>query len=167
VFAKGGGKVLFLGRMPTLISRKTIMDARAAMPADFAWATVETSVQLPPTPTPPGQPPAAPPEPMVVPAAIELAVNAVVGVRKVALDSPDTALKVMTRQLKDANVYLFFNEGPRVNAHEVTLKATGKKAEVWDPATGSVSPVVSTAAKGSVTVKIELKPYETELLMVR
>ena len=78
-FAKGGGKVLFLGRTPALISQKTMMDARAATPADFAWATVETSAQLPPTPTPPGAPPAAPPGPQVVPAAIETALNAVVG----------------------------------------------------------------------------------------
>ena len=54
---KGGGKVLFLGRTPSLISGKTILDARAATPADFAFATVETSAQLPPTPTPPASAP--------------------------------------------------------------------------------------------------------------
>jgi len=167
VFVKGGGKVLFLGRTPTLISRKTIIDARAATADDFAWATVETSAQLPPTPTPPGQPPAAPPEQMVVPAAIETALKTAVGAREVELDSADPALKVMTRRLKDANVYLFFNEGVLGCGHEVTMKAPGMKVEVWDPATGFVSPVASTEAKGRVTVKIELKPYETELLLVR
>jgi hypothetical protein len=166
-FAKGGGKVLFLGRTPALISRKTILDARAAAPGDFTWATVETSAQLPPTPTPPGAPPAAPPEPMLVPPAIETALNAVVGARTVALDSPDPALKLMTRQLKDAGVYLFFNEGAQPIAHDLTLKAAGNKVELWDPQTGTISPVASTAAKGSVTVKVELKPYETQLLMVR
>jgi len=44
---KGGGKVLFLGRTPSLISGKSIMDSHAATPADFAWAVVETSAQLP------------------------------------------------------------------------------------------------------------------------
>ena len=166
-FAKGGGKVLFLGRTPALISRKTIMDARASTPADFAWATVETSAQLPPTPTPPGQPPAAPPEPMVVPAAIEAALNTVVGTREVSPDEPDTALKVITRRLKDANVYLFFNEGAQASEHAVTLKAVGKTAEVWDPQTGEVAPVTSATAKGGVTVKVALKPYATELLVVR
>jgi hypothetical protein len=166
-FAKGGGKVLFLGRTPALISRKTIMDARAATADDFAWATVETSAQLPPTPTPPGAPPAAPPEPMVVPPAIETALNAVVGAREVELDSADPALKVMTRCLKDANVFLFFNEGAQTSSHSVTLKTAGKRVEAWDPATGSVSPVTSTPGKGAVTVKLELKPYETELLTVR
>jgi hypothetical protein len=166
-FAKGGGKALFLGRTPALISRKTIMDARASTPADFAWATVETSAQLPPTPTPPGQPPAAPPEPMGVPVAIETAVNAVVGAREVALDTPDASLKVMTRKLKDASVYLFFNEGAQTIYHAVTVKAAGQTAEVWDPQTGEVAPVTSMPAKGGVTVKVALKPYETELLVVR
>jgi hypothetical protein len=166
-FAKAGGKVLFLGRTPSLISGKTILDARAATPADFAWATVETSAQLPPTPTPPAQAPAAPPAPQVVPAAIETALSMVVGTRAVALDSPDSALKVMTRRLKDANVYLFFNEGAQASSHTVTLKTAGKTVEAWDAATGTVSPVVATAGKGAVTVKLDLKPYETELLTVR
>jgi len=143
------------------------MDSRAALPTDFAWATVETSAQLPPTPTPPANAPATPPGPQVVPAAIETALHAVVGAKDVVLDTPDTALKVMTRRLKNANVYLFFNEGAQASAHSVTLKAGGKKVELWDSATGKVSAVASTAGKGSITVKLELKPYETELLTVR
>jgi hypothetical protein len=165
--AKGGGKVFFLGRTPSLISGRTIKDARAATAADFAFATVETSAQLPPTPTPPANAPATPPGPLVVPAEIETALNAVVGTKDVALDAPDTALKVMTRRLKDADVYLFFNEGAQASSHSVTLKTAGKTVEAWDPATGTVLPVAATAATGGVTVKLDLKPYETELLTVR
>ena len=164
---QGGGKVFFLGRTPTLIEGKTMLDARSATAADFAWATVETSAQLPATPTPPAAAPATPPGPQVVPAAIETALNAVISTRVVALDTPDTALKVMTRRLKDADVYFFFNEGAQGSSHSVTLKTAGKTVEAWDAATGTVSPVVSTAAKGAITVKLELKPYETELLTVR
>jgi hypothetical protein len=178
---KGGGKVLFLGRTPSLISGKSNMDARAATPADFAFATVETSAQLlttsrvpatapamPPGPqVVPAVAPATPPAPQVVPAAIETALNKVVGTREVALDAPDIALKVMTRRLKDADVYLFFNEGAQASSHSVTLKTVGKRVEAWDPAAGLVSPVTSTARKGAITVKLELKPYETELLTVR
>jgi hypothetical protein len=165
--AKGGGKVFFLGRTPTLIEGKTMLDARSATAADFAWATVETSAQLPATPTPPAAAPATPPGPQVVPAAIETALNAVISTRVVALDTPDTALKVMTRRLKDADVYFFFNEGAQGSSHSVTLKTAGKTVESWDAATGTVSTVVSTAAKGAVTVKLDLKPYETELLTIR
>jgi hypothetical protein len=165
--AKGGGNVLFLGRTPSLIEGKTMLDARAATAADFAWATVETSTQLPATPTPPAAAPVTPPGPQVVPAEIETALNTVIGTREVALDTPDTALKGMTRRLKDANVYLFFNEGAQGSTHSVTLKTAGKTVEAWDAATGTVSPVASTAAKGGVTVKLDLKPYEAELLTVR
>jgi hypothetical protein len=168
--AKGGGKVLFLGRTPSLIFTKNILDARAATAGDFSFATVETSAQLPPTPTPPAAAPATPPGPLVVPAEIETALNKVVGTREVALDTPDTALKVMTRRLQDANVYLFFNEGAQASSHSVTLtlKTAGKTVEAWDPATGTVSPVAATVGKdGAVTVKLDLKPYETELLIER
>jgi hypothetical protein len=166
-FAKGGGKVLFLGTTPSLISGKTILDARAATDADFAWATVETSAQLPETPTPPAQPPSAPPAPQVVPAAIEAALNKVIGPRPVALDAADTALKVTTRRLKDADVYFFFNEGAQSSSDTVKLLSAGRKVEAWDPATGAISAVDSTPIQGGVAVKLELRPYETRLITVK
>ncbi len=166
-FAKGGGKVLFLGRTPALISGKTILDARAASPADFAFATVETSAQLPATPTPPAQPPAAPPAAQSVPPAIETALAAVVPTRTLALDSPDTALKVVTRRLKDADVFFLFNEGPAPSAHTVTLHTQGKSVELWDAATATSTPLASTPGKGTAAVKLPLGAYETRLLIVR
>jgi hypothetical protein len=166
-FAKGGGKVLFLGRTPTLIAGKTILDARAATPDDFSFATVETAAQLPPTPTPPANAPASPPGPQIVAPEIETALDAVIGTRDITLDSPDTALMVNTRRLRDANVYLFFNEGAQPISHSITLKAEGKTVEAWDAATGSVATLPSKSSKGAVTVKLDLKPYETQLLTVR
>jgi hypothetical protein len=169
VFARGGGKVLFLGATPSLISGQTILDARAATAADFAFATVETSAQLPSTPTPPAQPPAAPPTPQVVPAAIEAALVKVLPAldRDVVLDTPDTALKVMTRRLKDANVYFFFNEGDQPCSRAVTLRAAGTIVRAWDPATGSTSPIASHASPAGRTFQLDLKPYETRLVTVQ
>jgi hypothetical protein len=167
-FANGNGKVLFLGNVPTLIYGRTILNARTATPADFAFATVETSAQMAPTPTPPMQPPASAPEPQVVPPAIEAALNKVVPTRPITLDAPDTALRVMTRRLKDADVYFLFNESGRPFSRAVTLKTNGKKVETWDAQTGIISPVKdATAPNGSVTVKLDLKPYETRLLLIR
>jgi hypothetical protein len=163
---KGGGRVLFLGRTPAIISGRTILDSRAATPADFAFATVETSAQLPPTPTPPAQAPTTPPGPQIVPAAIEAALNKVIPIREITIDSRDSALKVNTRRLQDANVYFFFNEGPQLSSHTVTLKATGK-VESWDPATGTVSPLASTPGKGSITFKLDLKPYQAKLITIK
>ncbi len=184
--ASGGGKVLFLGRTPSLISGKTILDARAATPADFAFATVETSAQLPPTPTPPAQAPASPPVPQAVPPAIEAALDKVIPDRQIALDSPDTALKVNTRYLKDANVYFFFNEGAQPISHTVTIAAgipggysgvfTGPGpinlaapmvVESWDPSTGTASPIPYKQAKLAFTIKLDLKPYETKLITIK
>jgi hypothetical protein len=166
-FTKGGGHVLFLGRTPSHIYAKTILDARDATAADFSFATVETSAELPPTPTPPGQAPAAPPAPQAVPAAIESALSKVVPVRSVALDTADTAIRVLTRRLKDADVYFFFNEGAEPASRTVTLRTAGHVAEAWDPATGAVSPLTATAGKGFVTVKLDLTPYATQLISVR
>ncbi len=174
-FAKGDGKtlgsrVLFLGRTPSLIYTKNILDARAAAPDDFSFATVETSAQLPPTPTPPAQAPASPPSPQFVPTAIEDALAQAIPTREIAFDTPDApdpAVKVLTRRLRDANVYLFFNEGAQPAAHFVTLHTSGKIVESWDPATGAVTPMPSTAGKGAVTVKLNLQPYATQLLTIR
>jgi hypothetical protein len=170
-FAAGGGKVLFLGRTPSLIAGRTILDARPATPADFAWATVETSAQLPETPTPPAYPPTAPPTPQVVAPAILEAVKDVVTDPDVWLSSPDTSLRCMTRQLKDSSVYLFFNESAAAISDTVNFRNEGENSrqlvEAWDPATGAVSSVVSTRAQGTMSVQLKLKPYETRVLMTR
>jgi hypothetical protein len=166
-FAQGGGKVLFLGRTPALIAGKTMLDGRAATAADFAFARVESSAQLPETPTPPAQPPAAAPLPQVVPAAIEKALAAVAGMREVSLDTPDTAIRVISRRLADAEVYFFFNEGSQASAHAVTIHDKGKTAEVWDPETGAVSELPATHRGNDTTIKLDLKPYETRLITIR
>jgi hypothetical protein len=165
-FAGGGGRVLFLGRTPSLISGRTILDARTATPADFSWAST-VSGELPPTPTPPAQPPAAPPTAQVVPDAIAQAVQTAVPSPDVALDKPDNALRIMHRRLKDADVYLLFNEGPEDSTHALTLRGNGKRVEIWDPQTASISPVNSRPSKGAVDIQIKLKPYETEVLVTR
>jgi len=165
-FAGTGGHVVFLDHTPSLIAGKTIRDARAATPADFSWATVETSGQLSATPTPPFAPPAAPPSPEVVPPAVLQAVLAAVPAPDLTLDTPDTALHYMKRQLKDASVYFFFNESDHAISHSVTLMGKGKRTEVWDPQTGAVQPMSSTRAKGSVKIELALKPYETRVVVV-
>jgi hypothetical protein len=165
-FASGGGHVLFIGRTPLLISGRTILDARVSTPADFSWASVVTG-ELPPTPTPPAQPPASPPTAQIVPEAIVQAVSTAVPLPDVVLDKPETALRAMRRRLKDADVYLLFNEGAEGFSHTVTLRSDGKKVERWDPQTGAIAPIKTTGMKGAVGVLLALKPYETAVLIVR
>jgi hypothetical protein len=165
-FAQGGGKVDFLGGAPKWIAGRTIRDATPATAADFSWATV-VDVQLAHTPTPPAQPPTEPPAPQAVPSEVLTAVDAAVIAPVVHLDSADTALRVMKRRWKNADVYLFFNEGAQASTHTVTLLSKGHIAEAWDPQTGAVVPVQSTRAGGNLAVQLKLAPYETHVIVVR
>jgi hypothetical protein len=165
-FAKGGGKVVFLGGAPKLIADRAMLYALPATADDFLWATV-IDAQLPPTPTPPMAPPAAPPATQVVPSEILAAVNSAVVAPTVRIDVTDTALKVMKRRWKNADVYLFFNEGVQASDHALTLMSKGHIAQVWDPQTGSVTPLQSKQSGGNLVVKLKLQPYETRVIVVR
>ncbi len=166
-FAAGGGKVLFLGRTPSLIAGSTFLDARASTAADFDWALVQTTAQLPPTPTPPAYPPSAPPAAQVVPEAIAAAVTKAVGPADVVLGKPFPALRVMRRRLKDADVYVLFNEGPKDFEAEVTLPDGPRKLEAWDAQTGATNPVPFTRTNGSATTRLKMKGYEMRVLVAR
>lgn len=165
-FAQGGGKVLFIGATPTLIAGRTIRYAKKATPADFSWATVVHAL-LPPTPTPPAFPPPAPPRPQVVPQAILTALHNAVPSPSVRLDATYKPLKVMTRKWKDADVYLFFNEGPKVCDHEVTLASKGATVQSWDAQTGQIHSVAFTHKDGGVSLHLDMQPYTTRLIVVR
>jgi hypothetical protein len=166
IFAQGGGKVVFLGGTPTWITGRTIRNAQQAKAADFSWATVVDAL-LPPTPTPPANPPASPPEPQVVPGQILAAINAAVIEPAVQLDEGDTALKVMKRRWRDADVYLFFNEGNQESEHTVTLFSKGHLVKVWDAQSGTRALLESTQKGGRLAVQLKMHPYETRLLVVR
>jgi hypothetical protein len=168
-FAEGGGKVLFLGHLPKMISGRTYKDARAATAVDFSWAKAEVGAQLEATPTPPMDAPKSAPGPQVVPAAIESAVNGVMGVQDVALDVKTPAVKVMKRRLKDSDVYVFFNEGATAVAPVATFQNDAQLVEEWDTATGRVESSVSMRDEPGkmISVKLALKPYEVRVLMLR
>ena len=161
-FAQGGGRVLFLGGTPQFIANRTIRDARPATAGDFTWAAVE-SAQLPPTPTPPAFPPQEPLQPQTV----SPEVLSSVATPTVHLDHPDTALRVMKRRWKNADVYLFFNEGSQECNHAVALTSNGRVAEKWDPQTGSVTQLKSAATMGRMTIQLHLQPYESQVIVVR
>jgi hypothetical protein len=167
-FSRGGGHVLFLGYLPTLIAGRSIRNARSAMPSDFSWASVEVSAQLPPTPTPGLRPPAVPPAPQVVPAAILAALYRAIPNRQVTLNKPDTALRYTKRRLKDASVYFFFNESGLPLHRTIRLAAAnGSEAESWNPRTGSVRAFPSSRTKEALRLQLGLKPYETRIIVVR
>lgn len=156
-FVVSGNRVLFLGAAPRLISGKSVLDSLSTSPGAFSWAKVVPAT-LPETPTPPAQPPTSPPIPMVVAPEVLAALKSI-SPQDATLDTPDTAIRLMHRKLKDAEVYLFFNESPAASSHAIAFKSKPQRIEVWDPETGAVTPVA--------TPTLELKPYETRILVVR
>ncbi len=165
-FAEGGGRVLFLGGTPQLIADRTIRDAHAASPSDFSWATIE-NLQLPPTPTPPAYPPTEPLLPQVVSPEILAAVNSAVVEPTVRPSAPDMTLRVMKRRWKDADVFLFFNEGPGTINQPVTLFSKGRTPQAWDPQTASVAPLKSASTGKNPTIQLSMGPYATKVIVIR
>jgi hypothetical protein len=85
----------------------------------------------------------------------------------VTLDTSDTALRIIRRRLKDADVYLFFNEGPEALSRAVTVRSEGKTAELWDVQTAKIVTTKATGEKGTIRMQLDMKPYETTVLIVR
>jgi hypothetical protein len=164
-FRAGGGKVLFLGDTPNLIAGRAYKDARECKREDFAWADVAGG-NLPATPTPPANPPSEPPGPLQIPPGILQALKKAIGKPTVTLDTPDTALRVMKRQWKDADLYLFFNEGPNATSHQVTLPSGGK-AEVWNAQTAEISKLDAKSSSAGLALSLSLGPYETRVIVIR
>jgi hypothetical protein len=156
---------LFIGNPPTHIVGATDRDAREVSPSEFAWATI-VPVHLPVTPTPPAQPPAAAPEPITAPAELLAALYAAGPPSALVLDSPDPALRMMHRQLKDATVFLLFNESAAAVAHDVTLHASGRSVQVWDPQTGTAKDLSAKRSAGKLTFSLNLPAYTTQVIVV-
>lgn len=167
-FAAGGGHVVFMDRTPSRVAGRTDRDARAVQPADFAWATT-LPANLPPTPVPPAQPPTSPPAPIVVSPLLVSTLIHLLPAQAITVAAPEASLRVLHRTLKDATVYFLFNESATPLQDQVTLRAPGRRVEIWDAETGSVHPadVINGQDHGQHTLSLTLAPYATQILVVR
>jgi hypothetical protein len=95
------------------------------------------------------------------------AILSAIPVRDVALDRPDTAWRIMKRRWKDADVYLFFNEGAAASTHSVSCMGPGQKVELWDPQTGQIQPMTALKSVDGLKVSISLRGFETRVLVLR
>jgi hypothetical protein len=165
-FAAGGGHVLFLGRTPSLISGKNILNALTPDAGEFSWASVVPG-ELSATPMPSDDPPAQPPAPQVVAPSVFQAILSGIPEQEVSLDRPDSAWRVMTRRWKDAEVYLLFNEGAAPATRTVSFIGRGRKMEVWNPQTGQIEPVPAVRSAEGMKVDVALQGFETRVLVMR
>jgi hypothetical protein len=63
---------------------------------------------------------------------------------------------------------MLFNEQVDTMTNRVSLKADGKRVEIWNPQTGAVTPVTSAVvAGGRIEVPVTLDGYESRVLVVR
>jgi hypothetical protein len=141
-FVKAGGKVVFVGKTPTLVVDKTFRDARNAAP-DLSFATlIEPSGD------------------------ITERVLAALPKPDVKLDSPWQRLTYNHRSWSDGEMYFFFNESNQAESRMATIAGHGQ-AQAWDLATGQIHTMSAATSEGdSVRFPLVLGPYETKLVVV-
>jgi hypothetical protein len=141
-FVKAGGKVIFVGKTPTLVVDKSFLNAKDAAP-DLSFATlIEPSGDITPRVI------AALPKP------------------DVALDSPWQRLTYTHRSWRDAELYYFFNESNKEESRTATIAGRGQ-AQVWDLGTGEIHAISGATAEGdSVRFALMLGPYEAKVVVV-
>ena len=124
-FAKQGGKVIFVGKTPSLVMDKTFLDMKEK--PDLSFATlIEPSGDITP------------------------AVIAALPKPDVKLDS-EFRLTYTHRNWTDGDMYFFFNESDKAESRMATIAGHGQ-AQVWDLGTGEIHPMAAaTAAGDSVT----------------
>jgi hypothetical protein len=141
-FAKAGGKVIFVGKAPSLVLDKSFMDAKEK--PDLSFATlVESSGDITP------------------------AVLAALPKPDVKLDSDFARLTYTHRKWTDGDMYFFFNESNKAETRVATVAGHGA-AQDWDLGTGEIHAMGGATAGGPDEVKIPLVlgPYEAKVVVV-
>jgi hypothetical protein len=142
-FAAAGGKVIFVGRTPTMVLDRTFLHPEAGAP-DLSFATTE-------------------PKPEITDRVV-----AALPPPDVKLDTACPPIKYIHRSLKDGDVYFFFNESNETQSRIATLAISGKEVEVWDATSGTFYPSDGVKpAAGGVTVPLTLTNYEARFIVLK
>lgn len=161
-FSARGGKVLFWGALPHLLAQSSYMDSKAFPVADFSlpWesqdeytATVAEAM----------------PRPEVVfsnDQAPELNTRPRKGDEPKHRPYDQTQdVSYQHRQLPDGDIYFLFNEGHRSQRFNAGLDCVGT-VKVYDAYTGRTLPVESLVKDNRTWVHVEMKPWESMLLVL-
>jgi hypothetical protein len=139
VFAAGGGKVVFMGKVPSNIIGKTFLNAIPAPAINFGYKE---------------------PSGTLTPAAI-----ASISKPDVQLDKAIPAIKYLHRKWKDADMYFFFNESDEGQNANAVLSGNGK-AQLWDAFTGDIISLNAKSSAGTVKIPLQLKAHETKFIVI-
>jgi hypothetical protein len=141
-FVKAGGKVIFVGKTPTLVVDKTFLDAKNAAP-DLSFATLTE---------PTGD--------------ITERVLAALPKPDVKLDAAFPRLTYTHRSWRDAEMYFFFNESNQEESRTATIAGHGQ-AQAWDLGGGQIHVINGATAEGDgVRFPLVLEPYEAKVVVV-
>ncbi|NWJ52907.1 MAG: beta-galactosidase [Bacteroidetes bacterium] len=139
-FSASGGKVIFLGKSPFIITKKTFLNAKEK--ADLAWALHETSGQL------------------TVQVLKELPLP------DVKFEPACPFLKYLHRKMTDGDLYFFFNESDKKQIGNIILTGNGEPQR-WDATTGKIESIKSSFSKdGHVSLSLSFEPYETTFIFI-
>jgi hypothetical protein len=140
-FASAGGKVIFIGTFPSLVTEKTFKDASGL--GDLSWAVTGKSGTVTPE------------------------IIGLLPQPDFRIDKPVPELKYLHRNWKDADLYFIFNEGEKNVSFNAEIKGSGKPEE-WNALTGIISPLKTlSAGKDKINVKITLNGGETKFIIIR
>jgi len=139
-FAALGGKVVFVGRTPSMVIDRTFLNPEGA--PDLSFAVLEPTAEITPRVI------SALPKP------------------DVKLDASCASVKYIHRALKDGEIYFFFNESDKAQSKTATLSGKGQ-TQVWDPTTGKITLAKDVkAGKGTVNFPLILEPYESRFIII-
>jgi hypothetical protein len=140
-FAAAGGKVVFVGRTPTMVVGRSFLNSAPGAP-DVSFATLEPAPE------------------------ITARVVAALPPPDVKLDAACPPIKYLRRSLKDGEEYFFFNESNRTQSRIATLAGSGQ-VQVWDATSGTIHPLAGVAkAAGTVTVPLTLASQESRFIVI-
>ena len=145
-FARSGGQVIFLGKLPELVVDRSYRDAVAG-PRELSWAFLEPSPEL------------------TAGVLSRLPAPDVVVQADPANTSPPS-VKCLHRRLADAEVYFLFNEGTQPLQVVALLAGTGSP-QYWDATTGGRrKPAVESREGGYARIPMRLEPFESRTVVL-
>jgi hypothetical protein len=140
-YVKAGGKVIFVGKTPSLVLDKTFLDAHEV--PDLSFATLIEA------------------EGDITPRVIQ-----VLPAPDVKLNIEFPRLTYTHRLWRDGDMYFFFNESDHTESRIASLAGHGK-AQSWDLSTGEIHPMDQTSVDGNmVRVPLTLGPYEAKVVVL-
>jgi hypothetical protein len=140
-FAGSGGKVIFLGSLPTLIVIADFLNANDHN--DFNWAVHEPAGKL-------------------TSGIIELLPSP-----DFKTDRFLPEIKYLHRKWNDADMFFIFNEGKEQLSFDAVMTGNGK-AEIWDASSGKISPLKELFFNnGQIKTSLRLEGWESKFIIIR